>query len=228
MSNKIVPGVYRHIVDDVMANIRSEFEEFGVDERVLTDLQARWESKILSSNVAEFERAPPQQPQPHLVYPSAPPSLPGPPLSTRYSHPNHLDSTQPPPLAAPPPSTLYPRLPSNGVGNPLGSGSPYGFNASLPPVKQEPQTQTLPRIPQLDGPSSSSQDSDGSSDEASPSPISKPVPLPSLKVEKKEEIDDEAVIGSDLDDSDDDDNLAGIGDDPVNGAKDIVFCTYDK
>ena len=49
-----------------------------------------------------------------------------------------------------------------------------------------------------------------------------------MKVEKKEEVDDEAVIGSDLDDSDDDDNLAGIGDDPVNGAKDIVFCTYDK
>ncbi len=47
-------------------------------------------------------------------------------------------------------------------------------------------------------------------------------------MEKKDEIDDEAVIGSDLDDSDDDDNLAGIGDDPVNGAKDIVFCTYDK
>jgi len=209
----------------VMTNIRSEFEEFGVDERVLADLQARWESKILNSNVAEFERVPPmQQPPQHLVYPSAPPSLPGPPISTRYP-PNSLDL--PPPLAAPPQPTLYQRLPPSGVGKPLTTGSPYSYTTPLP-VKQEPQTQTVPRLPQLDGPSSSSQDSEASSDEGSPSPITKSVPLPSVKVEKKEEVDDEAVIGSDLDDSDDDDNLAGIGDDPVNGAKDIVFCTYDK
>jgi hypothetical protein len=83
------------------------------------------------------------------------------------------------------------------------------------------------RIPQLDGPSASSRESSISS-EGSPSPPAKTVPLPSLKVESNANLDDEAVIGSDLDDSDDDDNLAGGSDDPVGGAKDIVFCTYDK
>jgi len=83
------------------------------------------------------------------------------------------------------------------------------------------------RIPQLDGPSSSSQDSSGSS-AGSPSPPSRSVPLPSVQVEAANAENDDAAIGSDLDDSDDDDNLAGGADDPVGGAKDIVFCTYDK
>ncbi|ELU35660.1 TFIIA domain-containing protein [Rhizoctonia solani AG-1 IA] len=33
------PQVYRAIIDEVMANIKSEFEEFGVDEDVMAQLQ---------------------------------------------------------------------------------------------------------------------------------------------------------------------------------------------
>ncbi|KAG8700817.1 hypothetical protein FRC08_004431 [Ceratobasidium sp. 394] len=39
MSNRIVPQVYRAIIDEVMANIKGEFEEFGVEEDVLAQLQ---------------------------------------------------------------------------------------------------------------------------------------------------------------------------------------------
>ncbi|KAF9519198.1 hypothetical protein BS47DRAFT_1370813 [Hydnum rufescens UP504] len=218
MSNKIVPTVYRNVVDDVMVNIRSEFEEFGVGEHVLQDLQSRWEVKIMRSNVAEFERSAtlPSVGQNQLMYPSAAPPLPGPPQSSRYAPPP-LDV--PPPLAGPPPS-LYQRGHTNGAGLNLSLPSHYGMDDNTP-VKSET------RIPQLDGPSASSRDSSVSS-EGSPSPPTKPVPLPSLKVESATHVDDEAVIGSDLDDSDDEDNLAGGADDPVGGAKDIVFCTYDK
>jgi len=217
MSNKIVPTVYRSIVDDVMANIRSEFEEFGVGEHVLQDLQSRWEMKIMKSNVADFERSPalPSVAQNQLVYPSAAPPLPGPPQSSRYAPQPDV----PPPLAGPPPS-IYQRGHTNGGGPNLSLPSPYGLDES---TLVKPDT----RIPQLDGPSASSRESSISS-EGSPSPPAKAVPLPSLKVESNANLDDEAVIGSDLDDSDDDDNLAGGSDDPVGGAKDIVFCTYDK
>ncbi|KAF8750280.1 Transcription factor IIA, alpha/beta subunit [Rhizoctonia solani] len=55
MSNRIVPQVYRAIIDEVMANIKSEFEEFGVDEDVMAQLQNKWETKVVASNVAQFE-----------------------------------------------------------------------------------------------------------------------------------------------------------------------------
>jgi len=33
------PGIYRTVIDDVIANMKSEFEEYGVSEEVLADLQ---------------------------------------------------------------------------------------------------------------------------------------------------------------------------------------------
>jgi hypothetical protein len=36
-SNK--PAIYRAVIDDVINNIKPEFEEFGVTEDVLADLQ---------------------------------------------------------------------------------------------------------------------------------------------------------------------------------------------
>ncbi|KAK0476730.1 transcription factor IIA alpha/beta subunit [Armillaria novae-zelandiae] len=39
MSNKIVPNVYRAVIDDVIDAIKPEFEEYGVPEDVLAELQ---------------------------------------------------------------------------------------------------------------------------------------------------------------------------------------------
>ncbi|KAF8070790.1 transcription factor IIA alpha beta subunit [Lyophyllum atratum] len=82
MSNKIVPGIYRVVIDDVIAHIRPEFDEFGVPEEVLAELQHKWENKVIASHVAEFEtpaaapaaQTPQHQPPPqhHLAYPPHP------------------------------------------------------------------------------------------------------------------------------------------------------------
>ena len=37
---KIKPATYRAIIDDVIANIKSEFDDYGVSEEVLGDLQS--------------------------------------------------------------------------------------------------------------------------------------------------------------------------------------------
>ncbi|KAL9711523.1 transcription factor IIA subunit alpha [Leucoagaricus gongylophorus] len=42
--------------------MKSEFDEYGVSEEVLADLQNKWENKVIASHVAEFETLPqPQQ-----------------------------------------------------------------------------------------------------------------------------------------------------------------------
>ncbi|KAJ4488833.1 transcription factor IIA, alpha/beta subunit-domain-containing protein [Lentinula edodes] len=69
MSNKIVPGIYRSVIDDVIAAIKPEFEEYGVSEDVLAELQHKWENKVIASHVADFEvvNVPPAQ-APHHSY----------------------------------------------------------------------------------------------------------------------------------------------------------------
>ncbi|KAF9236367.1 transcription factor IIA alpha beta subunit [Melanogaster broomeanus] len=82
MSNKIVfsqvteifePNIYRSVIDEVIAAIKPEFDEYGVSEDVLADLQHKWQSKVIASHVAEFDSQPQQQPaQHHPVYPPHP------------------------------------------------------------------------------------------------------------------------------------------------------------
>lgn len=101
-------------------------------------------------------------------------------------------------------------------------------------VKTESPRPTLQRIPQLDGPSvASSQEDDSGSSEGSPSPPSKTVPLPSIKKvaapvgEASSQVDDDdAIIGSDLDDTDDEDNGDQDDEEIEGGSK--VLCTYDR
>ncbi|KAK6907777.1 transcription initiation factor TFIIA large subunit [Kwoniella mangroviensis CBS 8886] len=57
-SNKIVPQTYRSIIDDVIANVKVDFEEYGMEEEVLLNLQAKWEARLLETRVADFARAP--------------------------------------------------------------------------------------------------------------------------------------------------------------------------
>jgi hypothetical protein len=35
----VEPSIYRSVIDDVMKNIKSDFDEYGVSEDVLADLQ---------------------------------------------------------------------------------------------------------------------------------------------------------------------------------------------
>lgn len=84
MSNKIVPGIYRAVIDDVIAAIKPEFDEYGVGEDVLAELQQKWEQKVIASGVAEFEPpAAPPPPLPTHAYPLHPllPGVGGPSLA---------------------------------------------------------------------------------------------------------------------------------------------------
>ncbi|KAE9394270.1 hypothetical protein BT96DRAFT_958845 [Gymnopus androsaceus JB14] len=86
MSNKIVP----------------EFEEYGVSEDVLAQLQNKWESKVIASHVADFEVVnvpPPQAPQ-HHPYPahSMHTMMPGNPYAAAPANPYAAAAA-----AAPPP-----------------------------------------------------------------------------------------------------------------------------
>ncbi|GAA5948633.1 hypothetical protein JCM3765_004950 [Sporobolomyces pararoseus] len=54
MSNKQVPAVYRTIIDDVVHQVRPEFEQIGVEEAVLQELLRLWELKLAQSRVADF------------------------------------------------------------------------------------------------------------------------------------------------------------------------------
>ncbi|KAJ7939389.1 hypothetical protein B0H13DRAFT_1850687 [Mycena leptocephala] len=39
MSNKIVPSIYRTVIDDVIASVKSDFQAAGIEGKVLADLQ---------------------------------------------------------------------------------------------------------------------------------------------------------------------------------------------
>ncbi|KAF8507307.1 transcription factor IIA, alpha/beta subunit-domain-containing protein [Hysterangium stoloniferum] len=203
MSNKIVPQTYRSVIDDVINNIRSEFDAYGVSEDVLGDLQTRWEAKIMASHVAEFESDPKQTqnadtpPSIPPIQPSFPPPPP-PPHPSPYQHlypphPHHQyqNSGPLPPISVKTePGVNEPRYPLT-VGqamhlqtfvlphppHPLQaphSGQPGGNESvsqfqqqqrrggGAPPWSEPSSTKgkarqgDLPRIPQLDGPSSTS------------------------------------------------------------------------
>ncbi|PWN32497.1 TFIIA-domain-containing protein [Meira miltonrushii] len=51
------------IIDDVIANVRQDFEDMGIEKEVLDELQRSWEQKIVSTGVADFEGAAPIQPK---------------------------------------------------------------------------------------------------------------------------------------------------------------------
>jgi len=93
MSNKIVPGIYRSVIDEVIASIKTDFDEYGVGEDVLAELQRKWEAKVIASHVAEFDAPPAQPPQ----YPPHPMHV----MPQHYSPGHHAFVPQPaPPTAA--------------------------------------------------------------------------------------------------------------------------------
>ncbi|CAO3696766.1 unnamed protein product [Rhizopus stolonifer] len=54
MSNAIVANVYGYVIDDVINQVRGDFEDMGIDESILQELQRSWESKVARSRVANF------------------------------------------------------------------------------------------------------------------------------------------------------------------------------
>lgn len=54
MSNKQVPAIYRTIINDVIENVRPDFDEVGIEEAVLLELLRSWEDKVAISRVADF------------------------------------------------------------------------------------------------------------------------------------------------------------------------------
>ncbi|CDO69156.1 hypothetical protein BN946_scf185042.g58 [Trametes cinnabarina] len=88
------PSIYRAVIDDVIANIKPEFDEYGVSEDVLAELQSKWEAKVIASRVADFEPAP----QPQSAAPPAHPAYPPHPMHMPHGHyPPHTAYAQPPP-----------------------------------------------------------------------------------------------------------------------------------
>ncbi|PFH49749.1 hypothetical protein AMATHDRAFT_76011 [Amanita thiersii Skay4041] len=130
MSNKIVPSIYRTVIEDVIQAIKPEFDEYGVDEDVLAELKRKWQEKVLASRVADFDA--PQQPPPPQV-----PQLP------QQHHPY-------------PPHPMHMMQPHYASHNPYGAVAAPG----QPAVKAEPLdgrymlTSGIPyALPPLPGPS---------------------------------------------------------------------------
>ncbi|KAK9469265.1 transcription factor IIA, alpha/beta subunit-domain-containing protein [Lipomyces arxii] len=54
MSNSIVGNAYRDIIDDVINSSRIDFEDAGIDETTLRELQLLWQTKLSNLKVATF------------------------------------------------------------------------------------------------------------------------------------------------------------------------------
>ncbi|EIW62804.1 transcription factor IIA alpha/beta subunit [Trametes versicolor FP-101664 SS1] len=256
MSNKIVPSIYRAVIDDVISNIKSEFDEYGVSEDVLAELQSKWEAKVIASHVADFEPAPaPQPPAPpaHSAYPPHPIHMQHGhyPPHTAYAQPHHTHvKTEPvdtrymlsnpvqyglPPLAGP----QIPTRPPLPGGQPMSythmNGRPPSAAGQAPPpptARYAPpanpaQPAPAARIPQVDGPSSSESESPSPPPSQSYAPRTSHPSLPQpSQTSAAEKAEDSEAINSDLDDSDSDVEQDGI--EGGSADQDIVFCTYDK
>jgi len=72
MSNRVVSLTFRHIIDDVIANVRQDFEDMGIEKEVLEELQRSWEAKLVATQVTEFDGAAGRASQLYTVTPTAP------------------------------------------------------------------------------------------------------------------------------------------------------------
>ena len=212
----------------------------------------RWESKVVQSRVADFE-----QPQPPAAavhsYPATlhAPSQTGAPHQSSYTSNSFMPQTSQPHVKSEPvdghfPAQPYlpPPLPGPQINGAARAGAstmppaPASY-ATLPPLARPsypthsqssaPVTngQGTPRMPQVDGPSSSSSVSPSPPPSQSYAPRASHPSLPPPAASKDAKaVADSEEINSDLDDSDseneEEEQEGSVGD------TDIVFCTYDK
>ncbi|KAI6037591.1 transcription factor IIA alpha beta subunit [Pisolithus marmoratus] len=123
MSNKQVPTVYRQVIDEVIKAVKPEFDEYGVSEDVLADLQHKWQNKVVASRVADFDM--PQQPSQHPGYPTHA-------MHMMQHHPHY-----PPPLnpyVAPQQQAQTTQVKTEPVDNRYMLSAPSGMSYALPPL----------------------------------------------------------------------------------------------
>jgi len=256
MSNKIVPTIYRAVIDDVISTIKPEFDEFGVTEEVLAELQHKWENKVIASHVAEFE-TPPQPQVPSATHPVAPQQhhFPSHPMHMMQNHYGATHNPYGSTVKSEPVDSRYmlnpgmpyslPPLPGPNINgsralpvslpHPGGQTGIISFPRNVPQTASAASTSARPypqptqRIPQLDGPS----DSSGEEDSPSPTPgafaprtAHPSLPQPHVPSQSHPTSLDSEAINSDLDDSDTENEDDEEGGNA--GETDIVFCTYDK
>lgn len=54
MSNRVVPAIYKQVIEDVISAVREDFEEYGVDDNLVGYLQQLWEASLVQTRVAKF------------------------------------------------------------------------------------------------------------------------------------------------------------------------------
>lgn len=237
MSNKIVPTIYRTVIDEVVQAIKGEFDEYGVSEEVLADLQHRWEEKVIASHVAEFENPTSQQQanlQPQQLQKLQQQQHQQPQAGPSYQQMNMYQQSGMPIPYVPPPGPPHIKQETND--NRYVLSSLPGPQLNLPPGGMHafpgPSGARAPpqHIPQLDG--SADDDEDGNSEDDDQPPSQQKfapraahpsLPQPSSTAAQSAEAE---AINSDLDDSDTGDDEDA--DDGGAADTDIVFCTYDK
>ncbi|KXN90961.1 Transcription initiation factor IIA large subunit, partial [Leucoagaricus sp. SymC.cos] len=212
--------------------IKSEFDEYGVSEDVLAELQNKWETKVIASHVAEFET--PQQPSQPVAPAHQPAHHPYPPHAMHIMQAHYTAN----PYASIATTASQPAVKSEPVDNRyMLTSNVYipalpgpNLNRTLPPPQPAPPHPGGQRMPQVDGPSESSGEEDSPEPTGyAPRPSHPSLPQPgSVQPSQQSSTvskDDEA-INSDLDDSDTENEAEA--EEGGTGDTDIVFCTYDK
>ncbi|KAF1825242.1 uncharacterized protein K489DRAFT_377790 [Dissoconium aciculare CBS 342.82] len=72
MTNTLVGDVYAKIIEEVIATSTTDFEESGVGQTTLSEMQQEWQAKLSARGVAQM----PWDPKPIPVQPNPPPQLP--------------------------------------------------------------------------------------------------------------------------------------------------------
>lgn len=172
--------MYRSIIDDVINNVRQDFEEMGIEKEVLEELQRSWEAKIVATQVAEFEGAP-----------ALPPAK---SRSSKKQEPKAEVKSEP-----------------NGAN---GSGASSGSNGADQHRSKAARTAGTTDV----AGAAESGANNGAAGSA------KTEDDDAAAGQKRKRISDDDEIGSDLDDSDDEDLDGGADGDN----DDMVLCLYDK
>lgn len=170
--------MYRSIIDDVINNVRQDFEEMGIEKEVLEELQRSWEAKIVATQVAEFEGAP---------------ALP--PVKSR--------------------SSKKPEQPKGEVKSENSNGPNQASSGNG-------ADQHRSKLARADG-STDVAGAAGSGAQGGAEATTKVDDDDAAAGQKRKRISDDDEIGSDLDDSDDEDLDGADGDN-----EDMVLCLYDK
>ncbi|KAK5014080.1 transcription factor IIA subunit alpha, partial [Cryomyces antarcticus] len=83
-------GVYQKIIQEVIAQSQNDFEESGVDQGTLSQLQDSWQQRLTAHNTAQYPWDPvPQQPLPSATNP--------PTLPSNATHKNQMSTPAYPP-----------------------------------------------------------------------------------------------------------------------------------